>query len=253
MKPVDKRMTKDEILSAYQNLHTQMTSPTTAPTLPIPSVKTATTSLQKTVDALAAFKTSLEQLITTLHTQKQTQLEDEQRSQSELHEFQEDMKRAKEELEYELKRNRKEQTDELNAQLAAKRREHDEELRQERLAIQVQKDELATQTQELKDLRQQVSQFPQKLEKDIASAVNAARQEEQTTAKIAHELLEKQLEGERAVKELKIATLEQTAKTQTQEITTFKSQLEQATRQVKDIAVSVIDSHRPLPQAENTQ
>ncbi|MEK7525287.1 MAG: hypothetical protein AAB548_02850, partial [Patescibacteria group bacterium] len=58
-------------------------------------------------------------------------------------------------------------------------------------------------------------------------------------------LNEKQIEGERALAKLKIENLEKIAKEQADEVRQLKSQLEHATSQVKEIAVSVIDSNRP--------
>lgn len=106
--------------------------------------------------------------------------------------------------------------------------------------------EIETQEQELKQLRKQVEEFPAQLEKTLKQAVDSARAEEQAKAKVAKDLMEKQVEGEKAVAKLKIETLEKTAKDQAEEIRMLKSQLERATAQIKDIAVSVIDSKRPI-------
>ena len=91
------------------------------------------------------------------------------------------------------------------------------------------------------------------LEKAVKQAVGTAQSEEQARAKVAKDLLEKQVEGEKAVSQLKVQNFEKLVKDQTEEIKALKSQLEQATRQVKEIAVSVIDSRRPVsPPSERT-
>ena len=163
------------------------------------------------------------------------------------------MKRAKEAADYELNKNRQEKLDELEIDLRTRRRAHEETISQEKQALQLKKEELEKQETELKQLRKQTQEFPDQLEKAVKQAVGTAQSEEQARAKVAKDLLEKQVEGEKAVSQLKVQNFEKLVKDQTEEIKALKSQLEQATRQVKEIAVSVIDSRRPVsPPSERT-
>ena len=246
MKKIGPTSTKAEIWEGYQELLKQTETGETEPTVPTKSLKTATGSLQNAVATLVSVKTSIDEAVAKLEQQRQTQLEDEQKAQDELRKFQEDMKRAKQELDYELKRTRQEKLDELEVELKTKRRIHEEAVSQEKQALQLKKEELSSWEKEFNKLKKQAEDFPVQLEKAVKQAVEAARSEEQQQAKVARDLTEKQVEGEKAVAALKIQTLEKAAKDQTEEIKALKSQLEQATRQVKDIAVSVIDSKRPI-------
>lgn len=247
MKKINPASTKAEIWEAYQEAVKQTEGPgETAPSVPTKSLKSATGSLQNAVNTLISVKTSIDETINKLELQRQSQLDDEQKAQEELQKFQEELKRAKEAADYELKRNRREKLDELEAELKASRRTHEETISQEKQALQLKKEELESWEKEFNRLKKQVEEFPAQLDKAVKQAVDAARNEEQTRAKVSKDLLEKQAEGEKAINQLKVQTLERMVKDQAEEVKALKSQLEQATRQVKDIAVSVIDSRRPV-------
>lgn len=246
MKAISPTSTKAEILQAYQDLKAKLDAGTTAPEVPSTSLKTATNEISQSITTLVNVKSSLDDAVTKLEKQRQSQLDDEQTAQEELEHFRTEMKRAKQELDYELKRTRQEKLDQLDVELTLKRRSHDETLDQERRTLQEKREDLEKQETELKQLRKQVADFPTELEKQIKNAVDAARSEEQAKAKVARDLFEKQVDGERAIAKLKVETLEKIVKDQAEKIRTLESQLDQATRQVKDIAVSVIDSRRPV-------
>lgn len=250
MKKISPTSTKTELWEAYQELVKQAEVQGGAePIVPIKSLRTATGSLQNSVSILVSVKTSIDEAINKLEQQRQSQLDDEQKAQEELRKFQEEMKRAKEMADYELKRNHREKLDELDIDLKANRRIHEETISQEKQSLQLKKDELENQEKELNKLKKQVEEFPVQLEKAVKQAVDFARVEEQARAKVAKDLMEKQVEGERTVAKLKIDTLEKTSKDQAEEIRSLKTQFDRATAQVKDIAVSVIDSRRQIIQS----
>lgn len=246
MKAISPTSTKTDILQAYQELKAKLDAGTSSPEVPTTSLKTATNAITQSITTLVNLKTSVDDAVAKLEKQRQSQLEDEQRAQEELERFRTEMKRAKQELDYELKRTRQEKLDQLEVDLTAQRRTHDETLDQERRTLQEKREELERQETELKQLRKQVAEFPAELDKQLKHAVDIARSEEQTRAKVARDLMEKQVDGERAIAKLKVETLERTVKDQTEKIRGLEAQLEQATRQVKDIAVSVIESKRPM-------
>ena len=253
MKKIGPTSTKTEIWEAYQEVLKQAETGETAPSAPTKSLRTATGSLQNAVATLVSVKTAIDEGINKLEQQRQQQLEDEQKAQDELRKFQEDMKRAKQELDYDLKRTRQQKVDELEVELKTKRRAHEETISQEKQALQLKKEELSSWEKEFNRLKKLVEEFPAQLDKAVKQAAETAGSEEQQKAKVARDLTEKQAEGEKAVAVLKIQTLEKTVKDQAEEIKALKSQLEQATRQVKDIAVSVIDSRRPVSSEVKTQ
>ena len=254
MKKIGPGSTKTELWEAYQEVVKQAESgERQMPNVPTKSLRTATGSLQNSVSTLVSVKASIDEAINKLEQQRQSQLDDEQKAQEELRKFQEEMKRAKEAADYELNKNRQEKLDELEIDLRTRRRAHEETISQEKQALQLKKEELEKQETELKQLRKQTQEFPDQLEKAVKQAVGTAQSEEQARAKVAKDLLEKQVEGEKAVSQLKVQNFEKLVKDQTEEIKALKSQLEQATRQVKEIAVSVIDSRRPVsPPSERT-
>lgn len=100
-------------------------------------------------------------------------------------------------------------------------------------------------TTELNDLRKRVAAVPAETEKAVKDAVAKAVSETQSDAAVKAQFAKQQSDAERALDSAKIDALEATAKAQSQEIAALKKQLDEATRQVKDIAVSVIESKRP--------
>ena len=246
MQTISVKNTKPEILAAYENLVRETKEKnSTSPRLPTATVKTSTGNFQKAIETLITVKSAIDGAVSTLEQQKQTQLTDEEQARLELSRFHEDTKRAREELDYELKRRRQEKTDELETELAARKRRHETELAESNETLKRREEALKEQETELLELRQKTALFPKELEKNVQDAAGAARIEEQNKAKVAHDLNEKQIEGERALAKLKIENLEKIAKEQADEVRQLKSQLEHATSQVKEIAVSVIDSNRP--------
>ena len=246
MKKISPTSTKADLWEAYQDLLKQSTSATTTPSVPTESLRSSTGALTTAIDTIIKLNAGLDDVVTMLEGQRQKQANNEQEARTQLQQFHDELKRAKQELDYELKRTQKEKLDELEAELRTKRREYDDMTEGEKRALEQRKDSLKQQEDEFASLRKQVDAFPKQLEQAVKAAVDDARVEEQANAKVARDLSEKQVEGERAISKLRIETLEKTVKEQAEEVRSLKSQLERATTQVKDIAVSVIESKRPL-------
>jgi colicin import membrane protein len=100
---------------------------------------------------------------------------------------------------------------------------------------------LKSQEEELAHLRKEVSDYPNKLKKELDKAVADAIK--QTEQRVAQEkiLLERDRELERKMAELKIKALEETIAQQKGQITLLQARFEDATRQVQDIAVKAIE------------
>lgn len=234
-------------MAAYEESVKQINARTEAvPSVPTAAVKSSVSFLQSGVDTLLKLKSAIDDAVSALEQQRQSQIGQEEQLRQQLQQFHQDLKRAKDEQEYELKQSRRQKLDELNVELIAKKREHEDKIAQEKQALAGRQAEIEKQEQEFKQLRKQAEEFPAQLEKSLKQSVDSARAEEQTKAKVVRDLLEKQVEGEKAIAKLKIDTLEKTAKDQADEMRMLKSQLERATAQIKDIAVSVIDSKRPI-------
>ncbi|KKS31276.1 MAG: hypothetical protein UU93_C0019G0011 [Candidatus Amesbacteria bacterium GW2011_GWA2_42_12] len=250
MQTVSVKNTKQELLDAYEALVREAKEKdSTSPKLPTTTIKTSAGNFQKAVETLIVVKSAIDDAVSSLEKQKLAQISDEEQAQLELSRFREDMKRTREELDYELKRLRQEKTDELETELATRQRQHETRLIEENETFRHRQEMLEVQEDELEQLRRKATLFPKELEKTVQDMTNTTRVEEQNKAKVVRDLMEKQVEGERALAKLKIENLEKTTKEQAEEIRQLRSQLERATSQVKDIAVSVIDSNRPVSPA----
>ena len=164
-------------------------------------------------------------------------------------------KKIKEEEES-LKKNRQRENDEYeykkNLERKKEQDKHEEDVRQRDKKNREQQESLEknwkereatlkTQEEELSQLRKEAASYPDKLKKEIDRAtIDAIKQTEQ---RIAQEktLLERDREMEKKVAELKIKALEETIAQQQAQITLLQSRLEDATRQVQDIAVKAIE------------
>jgi hypothetical protein len=151
--------------------------------------------------------------------------------------------RQRESDEYEYKKNleRKKEQDKYEEDVRQRDRKNREQ--QESLEKNWKEREVAlkAQEEELSQLRKEVTSYPDKLKKEIdRAAIDAIKQTEQ---RIGQEkiLLERDREMEKKVAELKIKALEETIAQQQAQITLLQSRLEDATRQVQDIAVKAIE------------
>lgn len=251
MPMVSLKNTKQELLAAYEALEREIKKESvTSPKAPSAVLKTSTGHFQKAIETLVSIKSPIDDAILMLEQQRQRQAHDEEQATTGLERFNEEMKRAKEEFDYDLKRRRQEKLDNLEMELSGKRKEHDERVAAEQKSLKEREETLTKQEAELHELRKHVELFPKELEKSVEDSVSSVRAEEQARAKTARDLMDKQVEGERAIAKLEIDNLKKNVKEQSDEIRALKSQLEQATRQVKDIAVSVIDSRRSVVESK---
>ena len=149
--------------------------------------------------------------------------------------------REVEEYEYKKALERKKEQDAYDEELRLKEKKNAE--RQETLEKRWKEREAALATQELEHgrLAAEVQEFPARLEKEtreaVADAVKAARQGfEQQLA-----LLRKDAEAEKRVSELQVRTLEETVARQMAQVEALQKQLDEAKRQVQEIAVKAIE------------
>lgn len=101
--------------------------------------------------------------------------------------------------------------------------------------------ELAEREQELARLRKEAAEFPATLERETKSAVAQALKDAKAQADQQAMLLRKEMEADRRVAELQIKTLEELTARQTAQIAEMQKQLEEAKRQVQEIAVRAIE------------
>lgn len=176
------------------------------------------------------------------YTKEETQLEQEITSKrqtwlSEQQAYEERIKRerSREEDEYEYIKKLQRQRD-LEAWEEEKRK------REQRLAAEQEKQ--AQKDKELEELRKEVAQFPAQLDKAVKEAVAKTVMEERKEAQVRANFAKQDADTNAQIASLKISSLEKTVKEQREEIAELKRQLEKATQQVKDIAVTVIEGPR---------
>lgn len=290
-KIVTEKNTKQEILSAYQELLEQIT-PATAEASTLVKEETVVLdnaskeTVEKITEELGKLKISFNQAIssfTELLTAEadrlamlrkasmvaEKELEERQKikvtagllermiaAQKEREAaFEKDMADRKEAWEKEqqdheekIARERKREEEEYRYTQQLERKRIADERENERLArdrkAQEEKEAREALISELNELRKKAAAAPTETERSVKDAVVKAVAQAQADAAVKAQLIKQQADADLNLAQVKINTLESAVKAQTQEIILLKKQLEDATRQVKDIAVSVIESNR---------
>lgn len=98
------------------------------------------------------------------------------------------------------------------------------------------------QENELNDLKKEAQEFPERIKKEVTQAVSEAVKD--TAQKYQQQILimQKEIESDRRLAELKIKSLEDTVTRQFTEIEILHARVEEAKKQVQDIAVKAIES-----------
>jgi DNA repair exonuclease SbcCD ATPase subunit len=210
---------------------------------------------------LAERKESLTREIQTLRSEWDAE---KQRHQAEVKErtIEETKKREREEEEYRYALNRERQLDRdryeaekarLEAELArcdqeirSRKEQADRELAEREQAV-------ARQEQESAELRAKVERFPKELESAVAREVKEALVRAELEAKYKTQLLQKEAEGEKNVLTTRIASLEQSAREQSDQIAKLSQQLEKSYLQVQNIAVKAVEGSSSRPVASVPQ
>lgn len=219
------------------------------------AVAIETRELEK-LHKLDVAQTALDQLIEEYSQQKEA-LESEIEATRQMWE-QENQDKARETKESEdnLKKIRQREIDEYEYKKSLERKKaldkYEEEIRlrekqnresQENLekSWQTREATLKAQEEEIAILRKTVDEFPLRLKKEIDKV--AADSIKQTEQKLSQEilLLKRDNESEKKMAELKIKTLEETMSRQALQINTLQAQVEEAKKQVQDIAVKAIE------------
>jgi chromosome segregation ATPase len=150
--------------------------------------------------------------------------------------------RDKETYDYETSLARKKADDEFLEKKAKWERELEER-----------KEIIAKEKQELELLRKQVAGFEEEKEKAVKEASTSLQKQLQETFNTERKIREQEIKAEKELLAFKITNLTQENTRQANEITALKKSLENATVQLKDVAVKVIESSGNKPQANITQ
>ena len=108
--------------------------------------------------------------------------------------------------------------------------------------LQERKDEIAKEKLELDTFRKQVASFEEEKNTAIKKACVSLEKQLHETFAVERKLREQEVKSEKELLVLKITNLTSDNARQANEITALKKSLEEATSQLKDVAVKVIES-----------
>lgn len=170
------------------------------------------------------------------------------KQQKEQEEFQETMRQSKkgwqrqlEESEYKFELENRRTKDGLEDEKNSLRKKFQEQLEKEQKALEERKNLLVQQEKELTELRQKTAVFPAELQQAVQQAQEELRQQLQKEFVVSTQIKTQEYNNQKQISELKIGELEKQNQRQIQEIDLLKKQLQDATHQLKDIAVKVIE------------
>lgn len=149
-------------------------------------------------------------------------------------------KRNNETYVYETNRARKAQEDEFTEKKAKWERE-----------LELRKEEIAKEKQELEMFRKQVAGFEEEKNKAIKEACALSEKQLQTAFITETKLREQETKSEKELLVLKITNLTQENGRLNNEIISVKKSLEDVTRQLREVAVKVIESSGPQAKPSN--
>lgn len=152
-----------------------------------------------------------------------------------------DRKREQEAYDYELSRSRKKAHDELTDQKVAWQKE-----------IQNQQEDMEAEKEELIRLKTQVAAFEGQMEKRVKEAQEIIAQQVTEKFETGNKLTNQTNKSEKEMLSAKIANLSDENARQAREIEALKKALDEATKQVKEIAVKVIESGGNLAKPHQT-
>lgn len=144
---------------------------------------------------------------------------------------------------------RKRENETYNYETTLKRRQQEDEFLEKKTKwekeLQDRKDEIAKEKEELGMLRKEVAGFEGEKEKAVKEAIAVLQKELQAAFATERKLREQEVKAEKELLALKITNLTQENTRQANEMTALKKSLENATAQLKDVAVKVIESSGP--------
>jgi hypothetical protein len=161
--------------------------------------------------------------------------------------------REKEEYRYAFAREQQQARDEFDDEMAKAQKELAEKRAEAEKSLGERERAIKTREEELASLRQQVAGFPQQLEAAVAKGIKDSTTRIQQDASGREELLKREFAGERNVLNTRIASLEQTAKEQSEQIAKLLAQSEKAYAQVQEIAVRAIEGSASAKQIASLQ
>ncbi len=157
--------------------------------------------------------------------------------------------REKEEYEYAFARKKEQRENELRDELktlenelAQKRSEFEEQTRQRDAELEIREKAVTEMENEIEQLKKEVAQFPQKLNKEIDTGVAATTERLTSDFEKSKALIEAQYEGQKNVLTSRIEALEKLVKNQEVQMAKLSERHEQAYEKVQDIANRAVEA-----------
>lgn len=162
--------------------------------------------------------------------------------------------REEDEYQYQLKVKRQREKDAFANEQEARRAAFEEETRAKESELASREAAVASREEELAELRKKVATFPDELQGAVAKAAGAARQETEARLKLDKLLLEKDMEKERELQKLNLASLQDKTADQEARLKALDKDLKEALAQSQAVATRAIEGiagiRHPAPAAE---
>lgn len=202
----------------------------------------AATALDLLVQEYQAQNAELEREVS---SQRETWAEEERERERQQKESEENLKKQRqreiEEYEYKKSLERKKAQDKYEEELRLVEKKNQEKQEALEKSWQSREASLKEKEEEWKRLLKEVEEFPARLKNELDAAVSPAVSAAQQKFEQELVLLGKDSETEKRLGELQIRALQDTTARQSAEIETLHKQLDEAKRQVQDIAVKAIE------------
>ncbi len=202
----------------------------------------AATALDQLVEEYEAKKKELEAEVETTQAQW---IEEQRLRDREQKEFEENLKkvraREKEEFEYQKANERKKEQDQYEVGCVTLERKNKEKQETLEKSWAQREGDLKAKESEFTQFKGEVSQFPERLKKEITQAVSEATKTLESKHQQEMLVAQKDIESEKRLADLKVKSLEETATRQFTQIESLQLKLEEAKKQVQDIAVKAIE------------
>ncbi|MGA9750199.1 MAG: hypothetical protein WBS54_00240 [Acidobacteriota bacterium] len=149
--------------------------------------------------------------------------------------------REEEDYQYQLKQRRQREKDAFDAEREERRRKLEEELTTREADVKAREEALAAQEKELAELRQRAQEFPAQLDQAVRAAAESAAKATEERLKLEKLLLEKDMEREREVMRLTVASLQERVKEQEGRIKALDADLKESVVRSQSVASRAIE------------
>jgi colicin import membrane protein len=205
-------------------------------------IDVAATALDQLVQDYSRQKEQLEAEITTQRTawaEEQRQTERDAKEQEEI--LKKQRQRETEDYEYRKVLERKKAQDKYEEEVKLQERANKEKQETLEKSWRERESALKASEEELKTLRKEAAEFPARLQRESEKAAGEAARATEQKFEQRMLLLGKDSEGEKRLSDLRIKALEESLARQSAQMAALEKQLEEAKRQVQEIAVKAIE------------